>query len=197
MRTLARFGVPLFALGASIALGCGKPEQPIESGRGFMTVVYNDTTVEQFSRTTKRLMVTIVERSDTLRYTAMLGDSGLVTSVGLSVVAHRGHDRETMAHKFRMPKGTMPIMAGSGVMFEQILRRVRALGGDSVSVPVMLVGASSELNVFTVSGNGPDSLIAAPQNGQAQGNEFHIAIDSAWRITGAILPLGPTVMKAM
>jgi hypothetical protein len=188
-QSLALIGV------AICTLSCTPAEKPVESGRGFVTTVYADTSVEAFSRTTQHLRGVISSRRDSVFYVVWLGDSGLVRSVDLTARAHRGLDASVYARHVPMPKGTLPFMAGSGALLEQILRRVRALGGDSVSVPVMFVGANPTTDVFTVTSNGPDSLMLTGQSGGGSANALHLSVDSAWRVTGMKLPLSGTVMR--
>src|SRR5271163_2570726 len=126
----ARLPVSLALVGATLA-ACAR-EQPVESGRAFLTTVYADSQHETFSRTTRHLQGTIADRGDTITYVALLGDSGLVKSVDVTARSHRRRDLSVQARHFQMPKSTLPLMAGSGAFFEQVLRRVRAIGGDSV-----------------------------------------------------------------
>lgn len=178
----------LLLLAGTMLAACAK-EQPVESGRAFLTTVYTDSQRETFSRTTKHLQGTIADRGDTITYVALLGDSGLVQSVDITARSHRHHDLAVQARHFKMPKSTLPLLHGSGALFEQILRRVRAIGGDSVSVPVIRLGRDEVLDVVTVAGNGQDSLILSFQASENARNALHIGIDSTWRITGAVLPL--------
>jgi len=186
-----------FAIACSLAAGataCLAPtEKPVESGRGFVTTVYTDTEVESFSRTTQHLRGVISSRYDSVFYVVWLGDSGLVRSVDL-ISRGRGRGASVHARRVVMPKGTMPMVHGSGALLEQILRRARALGGDSISVPVMHLGASPTTDVLTVASNGPDSLILVGQNGSTR-NAFHLAVDSVWHVTGMKLPLSGEVME--
>ena len=132
----------------------------------FLTTVYVDSQRETFSRSTRDIRGTIADKGDTIAYVALLSDSGLVTSVE---VTERNPRRGVVrrSHLFKLPKSTMPLMHGSGALFEQLLRRVRALGGDSVSVPVMRLGREEVLNVITVTSNGPDSLTFSFQSSQS------------------------------
>jgi hypothetical protein len=164
-------------------------DQPIESGRGFLTTVYADSQIETFSRSERHLRGTIIERRDSIAYIALLGDSGLVKMVDLTVYGNGRGGASVLRVRYPMPRSTLPLLGGSGALYEQILRRVRAIGGDSVSVPVMFLGRTPTLDVMTISGNSQDSLIMSSQTSDNRRNAVHIAIDSVWRITGAVLPL--------
>jgi hypothetical protein len=183
--------VPLLTFVVATCLSaCHKDtDQPVESGRGFVTKVYADSQIETFSRSEHHLRGTIVERHDSIAYVALLGDSGLVKMVDLTVYGNGRGGASVQRVRFPMPRSTLPLLGGSGAMFEQVLRRVRAIGGDSVSVPVMHLGRTPTLDVMTISGNGDDSLIISSQTSDDRRNAIHIAIDSVWRITGAVLPL--------
>ncbi len=185
-----RLRASIIALGLLATAGaCAAPaEKPVEAGRGFVTTVYTDTEVESFSRTTQHLRGVISSRRDSIFYVVWLGDSGLVRSVDL---ISRGHGRGASVHARHMvmPQGTMPMMHGSGAFIEQLLRRARALGGDSISVPVLFLGGNPTPDVFTVASNGPDSLIMSGQLGGGTRNAFHLAVDSVWHVTGMKLPL--------
>jgi hypothetical protein len=189
------------AFAAALTLGliaCEKPEKPIESGRRFVTTVYTDTEVEEFARTDRRILGTIGGRhGDTLRYNAYLGDSGRVQSVLIEASSSRRGERHVFRERFVVPKGSMPILSGSVALWEQMLRRARAVGGDSISIPTVLLGRESTRNVITITSNGLDSVLFTPQTSRpGDGDQLHFAIDSAWRITGGVLPISHTVMVA-
>jgi len=68
------------------------------------------------------------------------------------------------------------------------LRRARKVGGDSISIPTLLVGPHAMSNVFTVIANGPDSLMLLDKTGDPA-MAFHLAVDSTWHITGGTIPV--------
>ena len=191
-------GAPIWALVVTTCLSaCHKDsDDPIESGRSFLTTVYADSQMESFSRSKHHLRGTIVERHDSIAYVALLGDSGLVKMVDLTVYGSRRGDASVQRVRFPMPRSTLPLLSGSGALYEQLLRRVRAIGGDSVSVPIMYLGRNPTLDVMTISGNGQDSLIIVSQTSDNRRNAIHVAIDSVWRITGAVLPLSGMRIRA-
>ncbi len=185
----------LLALAGTMLAACTK-EQPVETGRAFVTTVYTDSQRETFSRTTRHIRGTIADRGDTITYVALLGDSGIVQSVDVTARSHRHRDLAVQARHFAMPRSTLPLLHGSGALFEQVLRRVRAIGGDSVSIPVIRLGRDEVLDVVTVAGNGQDSLILSFQASENARNTLHVGIDSIWRITGAVLPLSGMRIQA-
>src|SRR5215469_3485147 len=105
------------------AIACLQPtEKPVESRRGFITTVYTDTEVESFSRTTQHLRGVISSRRDSVFYVVWLGDSGLVRSVDLIARGHGRGGASVQARHYPMPKGTLPMVPGSGALLEQLLR---------------------------------------------------------------------------
>jgi hypothetical protein len=154
-----------------------------EPERRFVETVYNNADTETFTRDAHHLSGTIVNRHETVTYRAALTPDGFISAVDVTA---RGRG-EVIRRLYPVPKGTMPIMAGSTAFVEQILRRARVVGGDSISIPTILLGGTSDLNVMTLVSNGPDSLMLIDQAGDpALG--FHLAIDSVWHITGGIIP---------
>ncbi|HTG53826.1 MAG TPA: hypothetical protein VL980_03210, partial [Gemmatimonadaceae bacterium] len=79
-------------------------------------------------------------------------------------------------------------MQNSVAFLEQYLRRARTVGGDSVSIPVMLVGASPELEVLTLVKNGADSVMLLGSDMKPE-NGIHLALDPQDRIAGGVMPL--------
>jgi len=194
MRMAWALAIVLGTFAASVA--CPAPtEKVVESGRGFVTTVYTDTEVESCPRTTQHLRGVITSRYDSLSYVVWLGDSGLVRSVDLIAVGKGRRNPSVHARHMPMPPGTLPMMHGSGALLEQVLRRARALGGDSISVPIVFLGANPTTDVYTVSGNGPDSLIVKAQSAGGDRNALHVAIDSMWHVTGMKLPISGEVMQ--
>lgn len=125
------------------------------------------------------------------------GDSlvqrGVLTIFGDSALSHvedarlgtRQGDRYV-----RIPAGAVPFVNLSGLSLELILRRARALGGDTVRVPVILVGGQSA--VATVMRNGADSVLLA----------LGIAVlrartDADGRFLGAVVPSQDVVFERL
>ena len=160
-----------------------------------MTRVYTDTEVESFSRTTQHLRGVISSRRDSVFYIVWLGDSGLVRTVDLISRSHGRGGSSVHGRHVPMPQGTLPMMHGSGALLEQLLRRARVLGGDSISVPVLFLGASPTTDVYTISSNGPDSLIVKGQSAGGDRNALHLSVDSLWHVTGMKLPLSGEIMR--
>ncbi|HET9685114.1 MAG TPA: alpha/beta fold hydrolase, partial [Gemmatimonadaceae bacterium] len=125
------------------------------------------------------------------------GDSlvqrGVLTIFGDSALSHvedarlgtRQGDRYV-----RIPAGAVPFVNLSGLSLELILRRARALGGDTARVPVILVGGQSA--VATVMRNGADSVLLA----------LGIAVlrartDADGRFLGAVVPSQDVVFERL
>ena len=124
------------------ALACSSPERQIESNRRFMSVTYNDTTLESFGRTDRAVTgVLISGPGDSVRFRIRAAKDDLVT--GVDITLHPATSRGEPLHTARvgMPQGTLPVMGTSVAFLEQLLRRARAVGGDSVTIPIMQVGA--------------------------------------------------------
>jgi len=90
----------------------------------------------------------------------------------------------------------MPVLGTSVAFLEQILRRARVVGGDSVSIPVMMVGAQSSLDVFTVIRNGDDSVVLVTPQGDLTA-ALYLAVDSAGHISGGVIPLSGTRIQKL
>jgi hypothetical protein len=95
-----------------------------------------------------------------------------------------------------MPKGTLPLMGASVAFLEQLLRRARAVGGDSVSIPVMMVGAQTSLDVFTVIQNGADSVVLVGADGN-QASGLHLAVNGQGRILGGAIPVSGSRIQSL
>lgn len=126
-----------------------------------------------------------------------LGDSlvqrGVLTITGDSALSHvEDHRLATPVadHYVRIPRGAVPFVNLSGLSIELILRRARALGGDSARVPVILVGGQSV--IATVARNGADSVVlvlgAVP---------LRARVDNDGRFVGAIVPSQDVVFERL
>jgi hypothetical protein len=179
----------------SATLACG--EKPIESGRRFLTTTPNDSLVESFSRTKHDLRGVINGRSDSIVYDAHLGDSGLVEAVDIAIYNRQTRKVSADPKHITLARGTMPWIMGSGALLEQILRRARALGQDSLTMQVSYVAAlSASRELFTITTNAPDSLLLTGIWGGRSQNILHVGVDSAFRVTGMTLPRVRAEMEA-
>lgn len=188
--------IPRTALALTLTLGaaCSSPEKQLESNRRYLSVTYNDTTLETFSRTDRAVTgVLITGPGDSVRFRIRAAGDDLVQ--GVDITLHPATSRDQPIHTARvgMPKGTLPVMGTSVAFLEQLLRRARAVGrgGDSVSIPVMLVGAQASLDVFTVIRNGSDSVVLVGADGNWTAG-LHLALDEQGRILGGGIPLSGT-----
>ena len=176
---------------ATIACAHAAPDKS-EPERRFVTTVYSNADTETFTRDSKHITGTIVSRHETLSYRAALTPDGLISAIELTASA-RGM---SMRRIYPLPKNTMPLIGGSTALLEQILRRARKVGGDSISIPILLVGANPMSNVFTVVGNGADSLMLLDKTGDPS-MAFHLAVDSTWPITGGIMPVDGLTIESL
>jgi pimeloyl-ACP methyl ester carboxylesterase len=115
------------------------------------------------------------------------GDSAVQRSElilrGDSAVSHveQTNGAPTAERRFAVPPGAVPFVNLSGLSLEQILRRARALGGDSVRVPVLVT--SGQTLAATVTRAGVDSLVVT-----LGGVQLRVHTDSVGRLLGARAP---------
>lgn len=180
----------IIALAASLA--CAHAAEKAEPERRFVTTVYQNADTETFTRDSKHITGTIVNRHETLAYRAALTPDGLISAIEVTASARGMAIRQI----YPLPKNTMPILGGSTALLEQILRRARKVGGDSISIPTLLVGPHGMSNVFTVISNGPDSLMLLDKTGDPA-MAFHLAVDSTWHITGGRIPVDGLTIESL
>jgi len=182
----------LAVIGALVVVACSKPEKQLESGRRYMSITYNDTTVESFGRTDRAITGVLVERSsDSVRFRIHTTPDALVSMVDITLHPATERGERPRTRRIGMPKGTLPIMGSSVAFLEQLVRRARVVGGDSVSIPVMLLGAQASLDLLTVIRNGSDSVVFVGPDGNLT-NGLHLAVDEQGRILGGVIPLSGT-----
>ncbi|HWC72818.1 MAG TPA: hypothetical protein VG454_02700 [Gemmatimonadales bacterium] len=190
-RALGYTGITL-----ALGIGCSKSERPIESGRSYTSVTYTDTTRETFARTDRAITGVVIAGGDSVRFRIHTAPDDLVSMVDFTLHPASSRDDKPHTRRIGMPQNTLPIMGTSVAFLEQLLRRARAIGGDSVSIPIMMVGAQASLDVFTVIRNGPDSLVLVGPDGNWT-NAIHLALDSAGRVRGGTIPLSGTRITAI
>lgn len=189
MRTAAACQGLLVAL---IAGGCSTPEKELETARRYISINYSDTTFESFSRTDRAITGLLVAGSnDTVRFRIRTTADALVSGVDITLHPASSRGEHPQTRRVAMPKGTLPIMATSVAFLEQLVRRARVVGGDSVSIPVMLLGAQASLEVLTMIRNGSDSVVLVGPDGN-QANGLHLALDEQGRILGGGIPISKT-----
>ena len=177
---------------ALLASACGAPEKQLESGRRYLSIAYTDTTFESFGRTDRSVTGVLVSQlGDSVRFRIRTRPDALVTGVDITLhpASNRGEGLRTT--RVGMPKGTLPVMATSVAFLEQLLRRARVVGGDSVSLPVMVLGAQASLDVLTMIANGSDSVVFVGRDGKLA-NSVHLAVDTQGRILGGLIPISGT-----
>ena len=124
---------------------------------------------------------------DTVRQRAELvfrGDSGY---------SRAGDPRVTTqppGRAFAVPRGAVPLLNLSGVSLELLVRRARAIGGDTARVPILLVTGQSITALVTRRGD--DSLIVS-----LGGVALHARADLAGRLYGAVVPSQNVVFERL
>jgi len=184
-------------LAIALAAACASDEQEIESDRRYVSTVYNDTVLETFGRTSRTITGMLIEKcGDTVRFRIHTNADALVSKVDLTLHPSSRRGQRPATQIVAMPKGTLPLMQNSVAFLEQYLRRARTVGGDSVSIPVMLVGASPELEVLTLVKIGADSVMLLGPDMKSE-NGIHLALDAQDRIAGGVMPLsGARITRA-
>jgi alpha-beta hydrolase superfamily lysophospholipase len=92
--------------------------------------------------------------------------------------------------QFSVARGVIPFVNLSGLSLELILRRARAIGGDMVQVPVLLLGGQGL--TATVTRVGADSAIVS-----LGGIALRARTDSAGRLLGAAVPSQHVVFERL
>lgn len=181
-----------YAILVLAALGCSSPEKQLESGRQYISISYNDTTFESFGRTDQAITGVVVgSTSDSVRFRIHTNPDALVSTVDITLHPASSRDERPRTRRVGMPKGTLPVLATSVAFLEQIVRRARVVGGDSVTIPVMLLGSQASLEVMTMIRNGSDSVVFVGPDGQVAAG-LHLAVDSVGHILGGAIPLSRT-----
>ena len=182
-------------LAGVVAVACSHPEKQLEAGRSYMSITYNDTTLESFGRSDQAITgVLIAGLGDSVRFRIHTNPDALVSVVDFTLHPATSRREPKVTRRVGMPKGTMPVMGTSVAFLEQVLRRARAVGGDSVSIPVMMVGSQASLDVFTVIRNGDDSVVFLTPQGDLTA-ALHFAVDSVGHIVGGVIPLSGTRIR--
>lgn len=178
-------------------LACSSPEKELESNRRYESITYNDTTIESFGRTDRAVTgVLISGPGDSVRFRIRAAKDDLVAGVDITLHPATSRDAPLRTARVGMPNGTLPLMGTSVAFLEQLLRRARAVGGDSVTIPVMQVGAQASLEVFTVIQNGADSVVLVGADGN-QTMGLHLAVDGQGRILGGVIPASGSKIQSL
>ena len=188
MRSVAYVGLAVVLAQA----GCAAPEKQLESGRRYRTVVYSDTMYESFGRTDRSITGALVsELGDSVRFRIRTMPDALVSEVDITLHPASNRGERPRTTRVGMPKGTLPVMQTSVAFLEQLVRRARVVGGDSVSLPVMILGPQASLDVLTMISLGSDSVVLVGTDGKLE-NGVHLAVDAQGRILGGLIPISGT-----
>lgn len=182
---------------ALAALACSSAERTLETNRRFAEITYTDTTRETFDRTTRAVTGVLVSGpGDSVRFRIRTARNEQVDGVDITLHPASSRGEPLRVTRVGMPKGTLPVMGTSVAFLEQLLRRAWVVGGDSVSIPVMMVGAQASLEVMTVIRNGGDSVVIVGQDGNWDSG-VHLAVDSAGHIQGGAIPISGTRIQSL
>jgi hypothetical protein len=102
----------------------------------------------------------------------------------IGTVRQRGTTTETRVGTAR---GAIPYLSPSVGLMEQVVRRARALGGDTVEVPMFLLRSAGNTFLGTVEWVTPDSLIL-----RVGASEGHLVVDADLRILHGTNPAAGT-----
>ena len=106
---------------------------------------------------------------------------GSIDFRGDSVVARFTEEGDTTVHRIAVPAGSMPIGWGEetgAAEWEQVLRRARRLGGDSVELPVLSLRTGQTMPV-DVTFPSPDSARIT-----IAGETLHVGVDGDRMLAG-------------
>ncbi len=78
--------------------------------------------------------------------------------------------------------GAVPYLSPSVTLTEQIVRRARAIGGDSVAVPVFVVGSGGQTVDATVLIRGDSAVVRLGPS------EMHVGLATDGTLTGGVIP---------
>ncbi len=210
---MIRFVLAAAALTAATSLHAQASERAV-----FLVRLGADTiAVERASRTGAQLEGRLLIRSPALRIGQQLTltDSSavarVVTTVGIGATSDsvqqraeltfRGdsaasHVEDTRApvpvadRQFKVTRGAIPFVNLSGLSLELILRRARALGGDSARIPLLLIGGQGV--TATVTRRGADSVVVS-----LGGVSLHARTDGEGRLLGAAVPTQNVVFERL
>jgi dienelactone hydrolase len=210
---MTRYGLAVIALTAATSLHAQTSERAV-----FLVRLGSDTiAVERASRTGAQLEGKLLIRSPAIRIgqQVTLTDSStverVVTTVGVGATGDsvqqraeltlRGdsassHVEDTRApvpmadRRFKITRGAIPFVNLSGLSLELILRRARALGGDTARVPLLLIGGQDVSAMVTRLG--ADSAVVS-----LGGVALRARTDGEGRLLGAAVPSQNVVFERL
>ena len=180
----------------AVVASCAKPEKQLESGRQYTSIVYADSEFETFGRTDRSISGMVVSRyGDSVLFRIHTKPDASVSSVDFTARQATRRGGRTITKGFDLSKGSMPLYGNSVAFLEQVLRRARALGGDSIHIPITLVGAGSSTEELIFIRNGSDSALLVPPDYNLT-LALHLAVDSVGHITGGMIPISGMQIQA-
>lgn len=199
--------------------GTAGARAPATMTHGTYTIVRaNDTiAIERFTRTNASLEADFAASGTSLfHYTAMLTPAASVSSMQVTTnvpgsptrsasvtfrsdtailvdraAAGAGDSASTVRRA--VPPGTLPYLNPSPSLMEQIVRRARAVGGTTVSVPLLIAGSGGQTTPATVTFTPPDSARVT-----VAGVAVMLRVDSTGAVTGGAVPSqGLTISRSI
>lgn len=203
----ARLAMPL-AAAAMLLAPTATPLAAQAPAESFVITVGADTfAVESFTRTADRVQGEIGGRAlGRVAYTLSLGADAVPTALvmrawapgaaaeasptyegrldlrGDTVLAEMARPEGPARERFNTRAGAVPYLNPSFVMIEQVVRRARAVGGDSVDVPLFLV-QGGQTPTATVMRRGADSVLIV-----MAGLEIRAAASAEGGLLGGSIP---------
>ncbi len=199
----ARLAVAVLAIAVAVPLGA-------QERGGFVLLSASGDTVstERFTRTGTRLDLELLFRLAGARFTMSSSlapdatitrfenayrqataspssaplQTAVITFPGDSAIAEITTGERTVTQRLGSRAGAIPFVNPSFGLVEQLLRRARVVGGDSVKVPVFLVQGGQTVD-FTVAWVGSDSAVI-----DMGGVPARLHVDAAGAILGGVIP---------
>lgn len=185
--------------------------QPAAAQRGMFSLIVpsGDTiAVERFNRTPGRLEVEMLFKVASARFTmaatlasdatvsrfdnayrqasadpsSPAAQTAVITFRGDSAIAEITTGANTVTQRLGSRVGAIPFVNPSFALVEQLVRRARAIGGPSASLPVFVV-QGGQVAAFTVSWVGTDSAVI-----DLGGVPAHLAVSAEGAILGGVVP---------
>ncbi len=184
--------------------------------QGVFTLVHGADTIatERFTRSNDRLQVDFGAQGTTLfRYDAALTPQATVSHMQVTTTVPGSPERIASATfqgdsailagnsagdsaqtlRTAVPQGTVPYINPSASLMEQIVRRARVVGGNQVTVPILVASTGGQTTTAAVSFPTPDSAHV-----QLAGVAILLRVDSTGSImSGSVPAQGITITRSM
>jgi dienelactone hydrolase len=187
---------------AALFAFAGAHAQEPERATFYLTVGKDTLYIERSERSATDVRLELFSRVNRSRIvlSGKLGRDGLVESVAQQVFLTAsdtaptvrvnarflgdsvGIERGGATHWIRIGNGALPSMGVSAVLLEQSLMRAQALGGDSVTIPLMFLpnGPSAPVTIVRRDADSATVLVGSVL--------FRVALSAEGRLLGAVIP---------